>query len=323
MAIALVHLVWAPLGIEPTLRFLESYRRHSAGAEHELVLLLNGAGEGGPVTGEAAESLVSELSRESARIIRLRRPLLDLAAYREGAAQLPHERLCFVNSHARIEAEDWLGKLDAALSGPLAGLAGATGSWASSRSQALYARGLPSAYRGVFGGRAEMRRGFEELQSEREGERDPGLPARLRGALNTWRATFEAARLFPPFPAPHLRTNTIMVSAELFAALEFRELRRKLHAYELESGRASLTRQVLDRGRRVLVVDAEGEPYEHPDWPRSRTFWQGEQEGLMVSDNQTEAYRSASWERRVLLSRYAWGAEADPATPPSRTNTAV
>ncbi len=39
--IAVVHLVWGPLGAGPLQEFLASYKRHPAGAEHELVVLLN------------------------------------------------------------------------------------------------------------------------------------------------------------------------------------------------------------------------------------------------------------------------------------------
>ena len=45
-----------------------------------------------------------------------------------------------------------------------------------------------------------------------------------------------------------------------------------------------------------------------PDqWNRSGTFLQGRQENLLVSDNQTRAYDSASEAKRRQLSVYAWG----------------
>ena len=43
---AVVHLVWGPVGLNPFGAFLDSYRRHDAGCDHDLVLLFNGfAGE--------------------------------------------------------------------------------------------------------------------------------------------------------------------------------------------------------------------------------------------------------------------------------------
>ena len=47
-------------------------------------------------------------------------------------------------------------------------------------------------------------------------------------------------------------------------------------------------------------------------WAQSRTFWQGDQEGLMVADNQTCLYSNGAPERRRLLSAFAWGREAEP-----------
>lgn len=245
---------------------------------------------------------------------------LDLDAYAQVARQVRRARYCFVNSYSSVLVDDWLAKLDTALSQPGVGLVGATGSWASPRSQALYAMGLPTAYRAAFEDRRWMRDQFRELQRER-GENARGRLPGLRDELNTWRATFQAVRAFPPFPSPHLRTNAFMIQDEILAQLRLRRSRMKLHAYQLESGRRSITRQVAQLGLRVLVVDADGTTFDPEEWDRSRTFWQHDQEGLMVADNQTNAYARGDRDRRVLLSRYAWGARADPVEPANRAQT--
>ena len=239
------------------------------------------------------------------------------------ARTLQRARYCFLNSYSRVLADDWLAKLDTALSHPGVGLVGATGSWASPRSQALYAKGLPTAYRAAFTDRRSTRDQFRELQRER-GESAGGRLAGLREELNTWRATLQAVRAFPSFPSPHLRTNAFMIRGRTLEQLRLRRTRSKLHAYRLESGRRSITRQVSQLGLRVLVVDAEGTTFEPQEWDRSQTFWQHDQEGLMVADNQTNVYARGDRDRRELLSRYAWGARADPVEPVySRTNRDV
>jgi hypothetical protein len=320
--IGVVHLVWAPLGPEPLREFLRSYHAHPCGAEHELSILLNGAGPKQPAA-SLRKALLSELSDTEHRLISLERPMLDLAAYAEAARRLKHERLCFLNSYSVILADDWLAKLDTASSAPGVGLVGATGSWASARSQALHARGLPSAYRAVFPDRRWMREQFRDLQRERAADTH-GRLAGVREQLNTWRATLQALRSFPPFPAPHVRTNAFMIDNELLLQLRLDRAKSKLDAYQLESGRRSITRQVSQLGLRALVVDAQGTAFQPEEWDQSRTFWQHEQEGLMVADNQTRTYALGGWERRVTLSRYAWGSRADPAPPgDSRTNTDV
>lgn len=131
--IGLVYLAWAPLGPEPVRDFLRSYCRHPAGAEHELVILLNGSPEDG-----AAAALPAELADVRHRLQVLDRPVLDLPAYGLAARELDHDRLCLLNSYSQILADGWLGLLDGALGEPGVGLAGASGSW---ESQAEWIRG--------------------------------------------------------------------------------------------------------------------------------------------------------------------------------------
>jgi hypothetical protein len=307
--VCLVHLVRAANGPDPLAAFLDSYRERSAGVQHELVLAMKGFTS--PQAAAPYLRLANGLQHE---VVFCSDEGLDLDAYAHVARELRRERYCFVNSYSRVLADDWLVKLDSALSQPDVGLVGATGSWASARSQALYARGLPTAYRAAFPDRRWMSNGFRDLERERT-EGTSARRAGLRDGLNTWRATLQALRSFPPFPSPHLRTNAFMIPGQVLAQLRVRRARRKLHAYQLESGRRSITRQVSQLGLRVLVVDATGATFEPEEWDQSRTFWQGDQEGLIVADNQTTVYTRGDWDRRVLLSRYAWGQRADPARP--------
>ncbi len=122
--ICLVHLVWAPLGPAPLERFLASYGAHAAGADHELLFVLNGFDAGAPAP---PRSFPGET-------LALERPLLDLAAYRRAAAHTRAKRLVFINSYGVVLDDGWLGKLDAALDG--GGLVGCSGSWESARSAA-------------------------------------------------------------------------------------------------------------------------------------------------------------------------------------------
>jgi hypothetical protein len=299
-----VHLVWGPLGAEALRRFLCSYRKHPAGAEHELVILLNNVAE------RQRPELLAELEGVPHRVLDLPEPVQDLAAYAQAARELEHERLCFLNSHSEILAPNWLLKLGSALDEPRAGLVGATGSWGSQRSHLLHDRHLPSAYRSVFPDRRWMQAQFLAIDRERFGE--PARLARTRRWLNTWRATVEAVLGFDSFPAPHLRTTAFMVDRLLFVSLSprARRLRRKVHAFALESGRHSYTLQVRELGLRTCLVDREGASYEPELWPDSRAFWQAKQEGLLIADNQTRRYESGDRDRKLLLARFAWGARA-------------
>lgn len=274
MTTAVVHLIWAPLGREPLRRFLRSYEDHEAGAEHELVALLNGAGDAAEHAGEtpperlSAAQARSELASIPHRLIELERPCLDLAAYGAAAQLLEHEHVCFVNSHTEVLADGWLGLLLAPLRRPDVGLAGATGSWES---------------------RAEL---------------VPGPPAHWAYQLYHLR---RKRREFERFPNPHVRTTGFALRRADMLELGLEAAREKESAYALESGRESITRQLERRRGSAVLVGRDGIAYEPRQWPASGTFRCGEQANLLLGDNRTREWERASAEERVRLSRYAWG----------------
>lgn len=130
-------------------------------------------------------------------------------------------------------------------------------------------------------------------------------------------------RRWPRFPNPHLRTNGFIVARDLFVALRWPDVRKKLEAWELESGHAGMTAQVRERGLRTVVVDRDGGVHEPPAWPASATFRAGEQAKLLIADNRTRDWQDADAETRAKLARLAWGvsgaaAPAPAARPPAR-----
>ena len=118
-------------------------------------------------------------------------------------------------------------------------------------------------------------------------------------------------RRWPRFPNPHIRTNGFVVARDLFVALRWPDVRTKVQAWELESGRAGMTAQVCERGLRTVVVDRDGGVHEPAAWPSSATFRAGEQAKLLVADNRTRDWQQADPSTLAKLSRLAWG--ADPA----------
>jgi hypothetical protein len=308
---SVVHLVHAANGLDPFLAFLESWRRFPPGVDCSLVLAMKGF----------ASSTQAEPYLQSARDLAAE-PLffddegLDLNIYFAAAAQLRSSRYCFLNSYSELLCEDWLGKLEAAMDQPRVGLVGATGSWASTRSWIAYLLRLPSAYEGLLPERRAARDAFLAIDLERAGATTRSRWSSLQDKLRTPPQMVEQMLAFEPFPAYHLRTNAFMISHATLARMKLRTIRRKMDAYRLENGRASITRQVQRLGLRTLVVDRAGTFYDHDEWDRSLTLWQGEQEGLLVADNQTRSYARGNAERRRLLSSFAWGRQASPHVPP-------
>jgi hypothetical protein len=145
---------------------------------------------------------------------------------------------------------------------------------------------------------------------------EPGVG--IAGATGSWESPASEApphlrlhrrRLFDPFPNPHVRTNAFALPTELARSLRWDAGRRKVHAEALESGKAGLTRQVVDRGLRPVLVSRRG-LVDVDGWPEARVFRSGRQEELLVRDNRTRQYDDADRRRRTVLARMAWGDRA-------------
>jgi hypothetical protein len=269
--IAVVHLVWAPLGPEPLRELISSYHAHESGAEHELVIVLNGVADTVRTSAPEREALLAELAGTEHTLISLERDVLDLEAYGEAARALAHGRVCFLNSYSTILADRWLAHLADALAQPDVGLVGASGSWES---------------------QAEWRRG------------------RVRHWPQQLLALPGMRRDYPRFPNPHIRTSAFMLERPRFLELGVTRLPDKRSTYLLESGHRSITRIVEQQGLRAVVVGRDGLSYDLQAWPDSHTFRSGEQENLLIADNQTRDYQAASSSCRRRLSRGTWGAAA-------------
>jgi hypothetical protein len=298
--LAVVHLVRKANGPPPFKAFLDSYRRCAAGMPHELVLVFKGFTS----TGET-EPYVALAHDLPLRSLMVDDEGYDLGAYFTAARQLPHDRFCFLNSFSTLAAEGWLELLCGALDEPGIGLAGASGSWASVASRVHWELWRRGAYADIFD---EHQRFPERLLDTFADFDPPALWARPTHRLTT------LARIlggYPRYPAHHLRTNGFAVDRKTMARLRAPRPRDKIDAHLLESGRRSITRQIERMGLGVVVTGRDGNHYRHSDWARSDTFWRGDQQNLLIADNQTGNYRDAGPDVRLALSRWAWGVEAD------------
>jgi hypothetical protein len=297
-----VHLVRAANGLDPFRAFLESYDRHPAGIQHELVLVLKGF-----PTPAAAEPFLQLAGPRVSETVSLTDEGRDLTAYFAAAAQLQRDRYCFLNSFSEVLADGWMNLLHAALDDPSVGLAGATGSWASISSLLRFELGLGGPYRGILGSPARTRTVLmsHDAQASASGERPAGRLAAAAGVPGRLLS-------FPRFPNHHVRTNAFMLSGDVLTRLGLSAVRKQTDGYRLESGRRSITTQVEQLGLRAVVVARNGVVHDVPDWAASGVLWQGHQEGLLVADNQTRNYDRAGAEVRQLLSGYAWGELAKP-----------
>jgi hypothetical protein len=277
--LAVVHLVWMPFGPDPLRSFIESYLKHPAGCEHDLVILFNGTSH------QEDASAYHSLLREAAVVYESHylSSGMDIEAYYWIADRLPHRYILFLNSYSRLRAGQWGKYYLEAIGNNAAGAVSATGSWQSYYSTVFMAN----------------RFGWERNESFHVNFRKYKLFVK---ALLYWRI------LFKPFPNPHLRTNAFIISRELFLAITRPAvLRKKFTAYVYESGKRGLSGQLLKSGYKLLIVDKSGKVYAKEDWKRSGVFWIGGQENLLVSDNQTQSYEEAGPADKRKFTYLAWG----------------
>lgn len=303
---AVVHLVRAANGLAPFEAFLASYAAYPAGLEHDLVLLFKGFDDA------AALAPYRELAGDRVAVeVHVSDAGLDITAYLAAAGQLGHDRLCFLNSYSEIAAGGWLGHLRAALDRDGVGAAGATGNWGSHLSFNLYLAGGRGPYATALPDRRVARTAMHGLSGS-----VPGGELRERAFAAV--QALSDVRSMPRFPAAHLRTNAFLIDRRQLLSLSLGSPQDKRAAYRFEGGRAGLSAQLRAAGQRVVVVGRGGAIHERDAWDRSDTFWQDDQQQLLVHDNQTRAYAAADLPTRRVLSAFAWGQAARAGAPTAR-----
>ncbi|MBC7490418.1 MAG: hypothetical protein H7240_11080 [Glaciimonas sp.] len=285
--ICVVHLVRAQNGIEPFMRFLESYRDNRGDIEHDFLVVFKGFEK--PSDKDPYFSLIEPFQYFSFDIPDIG---FDITAYFSAAKKYAgqYRFFCFLNSFSVILRCDWLSKLYENIIQPGVGMVGATGSWQSINPW----------------GRILQRRRMRFNKNSTMGLTLCIWDRVKYGLVVIWRYVYFPI-IFHPFPNYHLRTNSFMISGEVMMKLTLPTIKTKIDAYKFESGKKSLTRQVLNIGNEVLIVAGDGVGYRMKFWNKSKTFWQADQENLLVADNQTRSYQNAAMEQRRFLSFMAWG----------------
>ncbi|MBI5627065.1 MAG: hypothetical protein HY935_07720 [Nitrosomonadales bacterium] len=286
--LCVVHLVRELNGIEPFERFLKSYRQNPGGIDHDLLIIFKGFNS----DSEKAEhlKLLAPFRHSTLDVADVG---FDITAYFTAAREFASEYryFCFLNSFSVILDNEWLRKLYEQISRPGIGLAGATGSWQSLRGSGIFWLMMAMVGAAILD--------YRLLSNQ---------PVWRRLTLSTTAGWQHGSflRNFNQFPNYHVRTNAFMISSELMKKIKFQEIITKTDAYKFESGISGLTQQVLEMGKTILVVGKDGIGYEMERWNKSMTFWQSEQENLLVADNQTCDYQYGTMERRQNLSNGAW-----------------
>lgn len=297
--VGVIYLYRFAEGEGPVRRFLDTYSKHAAGVDHNLHVVFKGfPNRDSLVRGRAlfADVPINSIEHEDIGY--------DIGSYLWAARHASNRRLMFLNTFSQLLADDWLSLLDRALSLPGIGLVGATGSWLAStagyEAQAKFFLGETLLRPARLLGRGTP----ERLGSQRIRARRRRRPLRryFLAPLEYLQKLYEFGR----YPNPHIRTNAFMMERERFLSLDFPKFVTKIDAYKFESGRRSMTKQVLRRKLSPVVVDKFGKVYAISEWKSSSTFWTDEQTNLIIADNRTSDYARADPSLRQELEDLAW-----------------
>jgi len=309
--------------------FFESYKKHSAGLQHELIILHKGIKK----NDAGDEHIQKILGNRRYYSIYIPDTGYDIQAYLRAAKSLPYRFLCFFNTYSTILTDSWLEKLAQPLfENYRVAITGATASYESIHtSYSLYTKAIWMCSLNKIPFNQEISEEFKEqllIHGENWLKGNVRLSAKEQtDALSRfltsdeskeefeshWRnVTKKGAGLyeidqFKPFPNPHLRSNAFLINRAVLNSLQFRLADTKMACVKFESGLTGLPTKLAHLGFETRLIGANGRSYEVEEWPESSTFRLGNQENLLVSDNQTENYKNARNRLKNHLTSLTWG----------------
>ncbi|MDQ6756637.1 MAG: hypothetical protein M3004_06845 [Bacteroidota bacterium] len=277
--ISVVYLIWLPAGTESFYKFIYSYLHNIAGLSHQLIMLFKDS----EIDSKDTDPYHRYLEEMNIHYTSLYfKGGLDIDAYFFAAKNISKDLILFLNTNSILLSDNWLLKMYDNIIKENVAMVAATGSFQSYSSTAF-------------------------IRNSWQYERQKSFSHNFRKYKLFIKSFFYYKLFFKSFPNPHLRTNGFMIWKNIFLEIKYKPLTSKLRAYSFESGRNSITNQILKNNKNVLVVDKFGNKYEINSWYDSKTFWSFNQENLLIADNQTKKYLSASENKRRIYTLIAWG----------------
>lgn len=328
--IAVIYLARLAEGFAAFEAFAEAYRKYPSGELHDLIIVLKGFNkpEEFAVITQIFEGIKYKTISVTDDIG------FDIHAYHETALRITNPYICCFNTFTVIQTDNWLAKLWSNMCKPGVGMVGATGSFESLYSSnklitfASYAATFPAKFDD------KLVRGFEWIIKPTKRvtvyasryklirickiiydliKKRPSLFELQDKFLSTWATLISHdgalsyfQRDFPYFPNPHIRTTAFMVGRTDFIDTTPPE-NNKIACCRFESGRDGLSLSLINKGKEILVVGADGFSYKMDQWPSCGAFRSGDQSNLLAIDNHTSRFEISSQEERLTHSIMTWG----------------
>lgn len=282
--IGVIYLSYVPYGVSYFANFLESYTQHESGNSHSLVIVFNGFAN----QDELAPfiKLINSYSINHELVFAKSKFDIDVYYYMATRYNM-FSFLVFLNTYSVILSDNWLKYFYKNLTQKNVGCVSATGSWGDFRHKDDYWSAVNRLKKFNF---------------------------RLADIKKIIYFKYN----FYPSVGVHLRTNAFMISRELFLSIKRPKVRpfilsylfglnaKKLRSFCFEHGNNNFSKQLLDRGYLIQIVDKFGNGKNIEDWSSSNIYWNGTQENLLIKDNQTSKFEMANPSEKKLMRYAAW-----------------
>jgi len=287
MKIAIVYLSYVPYGPIFLENFLKSYISNKPNINHSLHIVMNGWKDNKEHKRQLLlfDEILKQYEVEHLKHYSLEN--YDIGVYLSMEEKIESDFFVFLNTRSKIINRYWLDYLYSNITKPGVGAVGATGAWGDATLKKRMFKLLKKLIR--------FKVKFSEFKQ----------------------LIFYYTNLYPTL-RPHLRTNAFMIKSEILRKLIYHKIspcfirpfagtkQERLQTLCFEHGRQNMNFQIESMSLRTLVVGADGKGYEQSEWYESNTFWSGNQENLIVTDNQTEKYATARDSVRKFLRFSAW-----------------
>lgn len=326
MSIAVVYLARCIDGsTKEFIKFSESYNKYNAGFNHDLVIIFKGEAQR-MGTKSATKQLFNKRNIISLDVDD--NIGFDIHSYLIAAQNLNHDYLCFFNTHSEILGDDWLLKLyEPHIKNNKCGVTGATASYESLYTSyrlmsqviqmcsinKLNYNELIAAYMHEELTLHTPKWISNNLNANMSNENFQVTMSDLESMQQHWfnvtrpGGSLHGFNLFRPFPNPHLRTNGFLIRRALLNSLDFKVATNKIDCCSFESGQLGLPRLLAEHGLCQILVGKNGMSYEVDNWSKNEGFRIGNQNNVLISDNQVKVFTNASKARKLYLSMLSWG----------------
>lgn len=332
MSIAVIYLARSAEGsILDVAKFFASYQKYPAGIPHSLYVIRKGFGE--RTGAEKGIEVITEPFGPT--FFDVPDDGFDINAYLEISHHIDEDYVCFFNTFSEILAPNWLKFLSEQVIRPNVGIAGCTASYESlitshrAMSKAVWLSVVkkvefdPHLY-DFFQPEIDNHTSLWKDQSDALGLSSTDLEYGNRFTENRFKSLdadfeegwqsaidkggpLEILANFQPFPNPHIRSNGFIIDRKRLLQIAPRIEYTKDACVKFESGIEGLSARILAEGQDLILIDKKGKAFNQNNWWKSLTFRLGNQEDLIVSDNQTNKFEELSEKLRIRDSYFSWG----------------